>query len=413
MTATPTLAHPQVTTALLSDIPAVVALDRECFTAEDPDRQIASPGEVEAAVRSGMTFVVRADDSSDALVAFLQYCPVAEGHFHILGVGVKDAYRGRGLATLLVRHFIAKCDRDFPSNWGASVTTSPSNLPMLRALLANGFVGTELLDAYYGRGRGRMYLRAPNHETLNARSRILLPAASDSQLASLLRDREYALFGLLALPPGPYFELGRPQPTDKTLQASEASVSMGLTGAILAAMTFLLGTGLASAHRFPTDILGHLVLSLVAVLMAVLVYGSSSAELARFRIGDFSRHMTAGNALSETGGVYSFLHLLPVALVRITSSTPAGMFTAVGTSLTLLWYHQSGFAIVPRHPLRRWIKIPILLYMTLSPLLGIAIFLRFHSTTLWVVINGSVLALTTVLLLGSREIFPGRLGWRR
>lgn len=373
-----------------TDETALTRLTETCFPAADPDREALLPGQVAEGIRHGR-FLVAVDN--ERLVGFAEHFDTStEGEAYLEGVGVAPDARGKGLARVLVQAVLDHYGSTSQTGPVLAMTVSPSNVPMVRTCVGLGFVADHFLRDYFGPGADRLFFRSRFSCHVRLRESIYLPVTAHGELASLLDD-DWILDGCETLPQGLAYRLrGRVFDDQAGLDANEVSVSLTVAAALVASFSFLVGIALTE-QRFPGDLLGLTGFGLVCSTFAMMIYGKGSGTLAR--IGDLAAHrgIIAGNLLSEFGGYFTLLAVVPVAIVRLLPAQHAiGMALCVFASLGLLAYQFGGMAMIDRYELPTWQVMPLKLTLSLVPAVGGLVALAWSNTTVW--------SAATLILLG-------------
>jgi ribosomal protein S18 acetylase RimI-like enzyme len=138
--------------AVASDLPALIALDSECFPQGNIDLEPAPAGEIEAGVQDAGIFVAT---SSDLIVGMLQIDKVSSNEWELLTLAITSSHRGQGVGRALMERFLAELAQS-PYLVAVSCLTSPNNLAMQGLLESYGFVQVGLMADYFGPGKHRL-----------------------------------------------------------------------------------------------------------------------------------------------------------------------------------------------------------------------------------------------------------------
>ena len=134
------------------DLPALLALDAECFPQGNIDLEPAPPGEIEAGVEEGAIFVA---DFNGLVVGMLQLDKVSSNEWELLTLAITSSHRGQGVGRALLDRFLAELNKS-PYLVAVSCLTSPNNLAMQGLLESYGFVQVGLMADYFGPGKHRL-----------------------------------------------------------------------------------------------------------------------------------------------------------------------------------------------------------------------------------------------------------------
>jgi ribosomal protein S18 acetylase RimI-like enzyme len=134
------------------DLPALLALDAECFPQGNIDLEPAPPGEIETGVEDGAIFVA---DFNGLVVGMLQLDKVSSNEWELLTLAITSSHRGQGVGRALLDRFLAEL-KTSPYLVAVSCLTSPNNLAMQGLLESYGFVQLGLMADYFGPGKHRL-----------------------------------------------------------------------------------------------------------------------------------------------------------------------------------------------------------------------------------------------------------------
>lgn len=373
-----------------ADVPALRELDAVCFPAGDPTRQPAAEDELERGVRQQAIQVREVDGR---IVAFLHVEMLSPHHAYISALAVDPDHRRSGLASVFLDEVLRRFrDDELHEAVTLSTATSPDNVDMLSLLLSRGFVVRDFMQDYFGPGRHRFYCQHKvRTEYVDPDERYIVPASAFDHLASLLTREDHAITALLRLPAGPAFEVSRFERDDfASLQSDECAAGIAFSSGLLAAVTFVLGFSFASSN-YPDAVRVLLMGSALSTVLSLIMYANASGELARIRSNVFGRHMKWGNILSEFGGVFPFLIVLPVTFGEVTSSFAAAVVTAAVFSATLFLYERSGFCMTSRFARNR-LTLAYSVVVCSAPVTGLLAAEVEELSWLWTAVVAAVLA---------------------
>ena len=394
--------------AVESDLPAIKSLDELCFQPGDPDRIPAAPGELEHGVASRGTTI--ALDEYQSVVAYVQTERPAPHHAHITGVAVHPNWRGKGLASQLIRMVLGETGS---SDVSVSVVTSPRNVPMLKVLFRNGFIARLSVPDFHGPGAERLYLQHKSKvDYIDVDDRLLIPQKSWESGRQFLAKEGYVLTDVMSLSTDIVYELSRFERGDvASLQSDEASTSVAFAGGVLAAVTFLLGFAFTSPN-YPDSVRVLLIGATFASAVSLVIYANGSGEISRLRANQFGQIMKWGNVISEFGGLVPFLIVLPIVFAQIASLSWSPFVVGTLSSLALALYLYSRHCIYSRYP-RRWYFDVLRILIAIAPIAGV-ILVRIPTITWpWTVAVAGILATQAALLLVRHDFIektPARSG---
>lgn len=141
-----------VRVATATDLPALLALDAECFPAGNSDLEPAPAGEIEAGVSDGGVFVA---EDQGTVVGMLQVDRASSNEWELLTVAISESNRGAGVGKTLMERFLVELNKS-PYLVAVSCMTSPNNLSMQGLLESFGFVQVGLVTDYFGPGKHRL-----------------------------------------------------------------------------------------------------------------------------------------------------------------------------------------------------------------------------------------------------------------
>ncbi|WP_344736140.1 GNAT family N-acetyltransferase [Microbacterium awajiense] len=386
--------------AVDSDIGALRAIDSACFPAGRADVEPAHEGELEGALAAGQITVAVRDGS---VVGFMQTELLNPDHIYLAALAVRPEHQGSGIGGALVRRFRDEVADTTPRP-SATTVTSPQNVAMIDLLTRNGFVGTRGIRDYFGPDKHRVYFQLKSRQRVaDPDDRSLVPAVAVDHLLDLLADAETQLTSVVRSFQGTFVEVSRIEAEDRAgLRADEVSVSTGEAGAVLAALTFLLGFSFA-VDAF-SDALR--ILTLVATILtlgAAQVYANASGSLSRLQDDQFAGYMKWGNLLLEFGGVYPLVLVLPAVFANVSESLWLSLITSLAVTVLIILYEVSPFSISGRYSrdLAFWVLVSA---SALLPLAAMPLQQWTGSDTVWVAAVAVVLLVRLLWLVpGSRQ----------
>ena len=385
--------------AVASDIEALRLLDRLAFPPGELDREPAHPGELEAGLERGQFTVCEIDG---VVVGMLQSEHLEPDHVYLAALAVHPDHQGKHVGHELVADFVANVERMDPRP-SVTTVTSPSNVAMISLLVNQGFIVRTAMRNYFGPGKDRVYCQLKTRRQVVAPDdRVLVPVEATGHVFDLLAHEEYAITDVLASVQGKLFELSRFDPEDRQgLKADEASISVSESGAVAAALTFLLGLSFAVPdYSEPLRIL--ILVATILTVGSLQIYANASGSLARIKDDSFDRHMKWGNLLLEFGGVLPLVIVLPAVFARASDNFALSFSVAVIVSLTIGAYEYSSFAISARY--RHGVVFHILVGATVAlPLVAAPLFAVTGRDTLWVALVGLVMALRLLWLVPASQ----------
>ncbi|MFM9705509.1 GNAT family N-acetyltransferase [Streptomyces galilaeus] len=382
------------------DLPKLVDLLAEtCDDADSPSSALLA--------ESINRCMVRVAESNGRLVGCVAAEAPSPGHVRLSVVAVRDDLRKQGVALRLLDE-LSKTISALPGPAPLfSAVAEADYVPVAGLLLKSGFVGTRImLTSRSTDGICLHYQHKSRVEYIDPDTRYLVPLSARAQLIESLAPQDQAVTSLVSLGGEPAFEITRFEQDDPaTLQSGEAAAGIAFSGAILAAITFLLGFAFTST-RFPDDVRLLLIGSTFSTVLSLIVYASASGELARIRSNSFGKIMKYGNILSEYGGVLPFVISLPVTYAQASGDPRTTMALAALLSVGIGWYERSEFSISHRF---RKSPIDILLttFTAASPIIGAAVIATDTISWPWTVTLAAALAGRTWLYLFRRGAEAG------
>lgn len=189
-----------------ADASTVRWLDDLAFPEDDPVKQRADPGELEAGVDAGDVTLL---ELSGRPVGYVHADRGVAGRIYVAGVGIVPEVQRQGLGTLLVRECLVTIDGRTRATVPIVTVTSPANFPMLRVLFRHGFSARSLVPDFFGPGRHRFALQlrtAPAVPGAGRRSRWVR-ADRLSQVGAALSGPGTSIRGLAERGGVPCFEV--------------------------------------------------------------------------------------------------------------------------------------------------------------------------------------------------------------
>lgn len=396
-----------------ADMPAIRLLDKLAFPPGRLDREPAHPGELERGMELGQFTVCEVDGE---VVGMLQREFLGNEHVYLAALAVHPDHQGEGLGRALLESFVEECTTLSPSP-SVTTVTSPYNVPMISLLTASGFVVTGAMRDYFGPGKDRVYCQLQlRRQVVDPGSRILVPVEATEHLFGLLARDEYGITAVLSSVQGTLFEVSRFDPEDRQgLKADEAGISVSESGAVAAALTFLLGLSFTVPdYSEPLRIL--ILVATILTVGSLQIYANASGSLARIKDDTFDQQMKWGNLLLEFGGLLPLVIVLPAVFARASDNVGLSLAVAIIVSVVIAAYEYSPFAITGRY--RRGFVLHTLIVATVVlPLAAAPLYLLTGRDTLWVSVVGVVMLLRLAVLVpnGQREagIHPRRQWARR
>ncbi len=377
-----------------AELPRVRALLESAYGAGPaPSREA-----LEHLLRHGLVRVAEVDGTVAACAAAEAPSP---GHMRLCAVAVASGARRRGVGARLVRELLEELPEASGDRPTVSAVVGAGDLDAARFLLACGFIGTRVFGAGPDGEPRIQYQHKLRVDYVDPDARHLVPAALPEQLTLSLAPDDHAVTGLVTLAEGPAFEITRFERDDPaSLQSGEAAAGIAFSGALLAAITFLLGISFTS-DRFPDDVRLVLIGSTFSTMLSTIVYANASGELARIRANSFGRIMKWGNVLSEFGGVLPFLITLPVIYAGVGDNRWIIMLMALASGAAIAGYEWSEFSIA--HRFRNTGTGFVLMALTaVSPLYGAAAVTTDTVTWPWALLLIVTLTARTWLYLARR-----------
>lgn len=412
---------PSTRSARSADLPYLRAVLAEWFG------QATSllPELLEQAVTRGLASVV---EINGEMVGYAVVEMPSAGHIRLSAIAVRPDMRRRGIGSALLADVLRQTSN--PSNRPnppelreprgddlgeqpmVSAVAAPMDQDAALFLLARGFIGTRVLRTVTHGSLLIHYQHKQRVEYIDPDARHLVPVAAREQLIESLSPSDHAVTALVELSGEPAFEIARFERDDPAaLQSGEAAAGIAFSGAVLAAITFLLGFAFAST-RFPDDVRLLLIGATFITMLSLIVYASASGELARIRSNAFGEIMKWGNVLSEYGGVLPFLISLPVIYAQVSGNRWSTLVLAVVLGIGIAAYEWSEFSIAYRF---RNSKIAVILMMltAASPAAGAALIATDTVSWPWTTLLAATLGTRISLYLYRRGAEAGIAEHRR
>ncbi|MFD5493327.1 GNAT family N-acetyltransferase [Streptomyces sp. GDS52] len=354
--------------ALSSELPELHCLltgwtESEPTSAAAPTRQV-----LHHVLAHGRVRVAEADGVPVGCVAV--ETPSSD-HIRLHVVAVRPDVRRTGIGSRLLREVLDGLPESPGERPTISAVVGTEELRSARFLLACGFIGARTLRTGQDDGVRLLFQHKVRIDYVDPDARHLVPVSLTDQLLESLEPADHAVTGVVALAEGPAFEITRFEQDDPaTLQSGEAAAGISFSGALLAAITFLLGISFTS-DRFPDDVRLILIGSTFSTMLSLIVYASASGELARIRANSFGRIMKWGNVLSEYGGVLPFLITLPVIYAGVGDNRWVTLVLAFTLSVAIGGYEWSEFSIAHRFR-HTGLGVTLMALTAAFPLLGVA-----------------------------------------
>lgn len=185
---------------------------------------------------------------------------------------------------------------------------------------------------------------------------------------------------------------GNPSTDDKSLQ--EASISVTFSGIMLASAAFLLTLAFTSRTLLSRDILLYLLAAFLFLTTSLHAYGNASGHVARLGGKRFSRYMVIGNIMTEFGGFYPLMYIIPIALAEQYLDIGLGLIACAISAAALLLYHLSGISLLGRYTRKSAIlRVVSSAYFSLAPIIGGLAFYLSRREAAWAALNASLLTI--------------------
>ncbi|MEH0578884.1 MULTISPECIES: GNAT family N-acetyltransferase [Streptomyces] len=389
-----------------SDLPRL----SELLTETGESAAVPSAGLLAGSIDAGL---VRIAESDGEVVG----CAAAErpssGHVCLSVIAVRDGLRRRGVALRLLAELSQRISEQPGPAPLFSAVVEATAVPVSGLLLKSGFIGTRVMRTSRDVDGICLHFQHKSRvEYIDPGSRYLVPLSARTQLIESLAPQDQAVTSLVSLGGEPAVEITRFERDDPaTLQSGEAAAGIAFSGAMLAAITFLLGFAFTST-RFPDDVRLLLIGATFSTVLSLIVYASASGELARIHSNTFGKIMKYGNVLSEYGGVLPFVISLPVTYAQASGDPETTMVLAVLLTVGIAWYEQSEFSIAHRFR-RSAVEIVLMAFTAASPLTGAAVVATKTTSWPWTAALACALAARTWLYLYRRGPEAGTAGRRQ
>ena len=384
-----------VRSARAEDMPRIREIDAQCFPPGRTDVEPAHPGELEGAFERGQLSVAERDGE---VVGMLQTEVLNEDHMYLAALAVLPARQQGGVGAALVQRFIEQVGERSPRP-SATTVTSPANVAMVSLLTHSGFVGTRGVADYFGEHKDRVYFQLKSRrQVADPDDRVLVPVGAIDHLFRLLETEGSAITRVVHSVQGDFYEVSTFEVEDRPgLRADETAVSTGEAGAVVAALTFLLGFSL-TLPGFSEALRTFLVIATVLTVGAMQIYANASGSLSRLQDDNFAHHMKWGNLLLEFGGIYPLVVVLPAVFANASQNLFLSVATATAVSLLLVLYELSSFSISNRYA-RDAASWTLMGVTVLLPLAAIPLQALTGRDTDWVILTGVILLLRLAVLV--------------
>jgi len=398
--------------ATAADAPAIHAIDQACFPPGRDDVEPAHPDEIENALATDQITVASLDGK---IIGFLQTEVLGEEHIYLGALAVHPDFQRTGVGARLIARFtdFVAQKRPRPS---ATTVTSPQNVAMIDLLTRSGFVGTRGVANYFGPHKDRVYFQLKSRrQVADPDDRVLVPVGAVDHVFDLLTADGAAITRVVKSVQGTFYEVSTFEVEDRPgLRADETAVSTGEAGAVLAALTFLLGLSFTTPD-YSESLRTFILVATILTLGATQVYANASGSLARLQDDQFGAHMKWGNLLLEFGGVYPLVLVLPAVFANASSNEALSLGTSIAVALLILVYEASPFSISGRYS--RGPAFWTLVVITAAlPVLALPLQMSTGRDTAWILITGAVLVARLPWLLPAKQQELGvrlRPMWRR
>ncbi|MDX5568044.1 GNAT family N-acetyltransferase [Streptomyces sp. ID05-04B] len=357
--------------------------------------------------------LVRVAESDGEVVGCVAAERPSPGHVRLSAAAVRDDLRRQGIALRLLDELSLRISERVGPAPLVSAVIEISDVPLSALLLKSGFIGTRVMrTSRHVDGVCLHYQHKRRVEYIDPDTRYLVPLSAQAQLIESLGSQDQAVTALVSLRGAPALEITRFEQDDPaTLQSGEAAAGIAFSGAILAAITFLLGFAFTST-RFPDDVRLLLIGATFSTVLSLIVYASASGELARIHSNTFGKIMKYGNVLSEFGGVLPFLISLPVTYAQASGDPRTTMVLAALLSGGIAWYERSEFSIAHRFR-KSIVEIVLMAFTAASPLIGAAVVATGTTSWPWTAALACALSARTWLYLYRRGPEAGTAGRRQ
>lgn len=372
--------------ASLQDLDAIKRLDNAVFPEGNADLEPASESELNHGVVNGDIFVAVSEGWIVGFIHFEKLGPIV----NLVSLAVDPQHQGQGFGQALMEHM---SDLLSPSVEEVSCVTSPRNAPMVSLLLKSGFVGTSLVEGYFGTGKDRLvFKKGKRLEERLVGSSSLVPLESSTALRVLMSNGDKQISGIHHGAQGALLEITHIAEIDLSdARNNEASTSVSQAGGILAALTFLLGFSFA-LDSFSVFLRAFLVLAVVTTVGAVQVYANATGNILRGKDSGFDRHMKMGNLLLDFGGHYPLIIVVPAIFVSFDDPLFLQIAVAGAVSLLLILYELSTYSIFARYK-QGMLNLVLMVLTALLPLISVWSQYSFASQLEWILIALTVLFL--------------------
>jgi ribosomal protein S18 acetylase RimI-like enzyme len=388
------------------DLPGLSRLLAETYA----PAEVPPPPLLAESIAVGLVRVAESDGEVVGCVAAERPSP---GHVRLSAAAVRERMRRRGIALRLLDELSLRISERLGPAPLVSAVIEITDIPASGLLLKSGFIGTRVMrTSRHPDGVCLHYQHKRRVEYIDPDTCYLVPLSAQRQVIESLASQDHAVTALVSLHGEPALEITRFEQDDPaTLQSGEAAAGIAFSGAILAAITFLLGFAFTST-RFPDDVRLLLIGATFSTVLSLIIYASASGELARIHSNTFARIMKYGNVLSEFGGVLPFLISLPVTYAQASGDPRATMVLAALLSVSIAWYERSEFSIAHRFR-KSIVEIVLMAFTAASPLIGAAVVATDTTSWPWTAALACALSARTWLYLYRRGPEAGTAGRRQ
>jgi len=388
--------------AAADDAPAIHSIDRLCFPPGRDDVEPAHPDEIDNALAQGQITVATIDDR---VVGFLQTEVLGEEHVYLGALAVHPDHQRAGIGAALIERFTALVSEMRPRP-SATTVTSPHNVAMIDLLTRNGFVGTRGISDYFGPRKDRIYFQLKSRQQVaDPDDRVLVPVEAVAHLFDLLSAEGTAVTRVIKSVQGTFHEVSTFEIEDRPgLRADETAISTGEAGAVLAALTFLLGLSFTTPD-YSESLRTFILVATILTLGATQIYANASGSLARLQDDKFASHMKWGNLLLEFGGVYPLVLVLPAIFANASDNASLSIGTAIAVGVLIVLYEASPFSISGRYS-RGIVFTAMVIVTAVLPVLAVPLQASTGNNALWIIVTGAVLIVRLIWLLpaGQQEL---------
>ena len=182
------------------------------------------------------------------VVGYLLYEMHDKDSLHVVEVAVAPDRWARGFGSKLLTEVAAMHADTGSGPTFVSAVVPLDNTAMLRALCRVGFLGRSVFRDYRGPGRDAIYCQLKLHAVhVDTDDRFVVPIGAADQVRELLARDSYVLTNAYRRVEGDLVAISKVNEDDvSALAASESGSSVQFSGALLAALTFLLAVAFQS-----------------------------------------------------------------------------------------------------------------------------------------------------------------------